>query len=302
MLRRERRTRVGLVRQRDAGHDEHAAWSEPRYEVRGDLLQHGRDDIRDDDVESSGHVGRAPETDGDGDTVAFGVVARGVDGEPVGVDRDDRRRAALRRRDGEDARSGTDIEKALAIECDRGERLETLLRRRMETGAEGHAGIEHDGDRIAARHLDPRRSYEEPSYPKRRELGLPRLEPVFLLDLARDELADRTETEGLQVPERVLRVVHLGDAFGIHRHVRLHDVIRAAARLDGKLDRDALMTDAREDLAHRFHRFRVRGHRDLEPAELWGAHSPPMASLIRSNTPRASSVCSGVPSISWSRL
>src|SRR6185503_941338 len=211
---------------------------------------------------------------------------------------------ALRGGDREDARAGSDVEHALRLERDRRERLEALLRRRMQARAERHARIEHDLDHaVRVARLGPRRAHEETADAQRRELRLPRLEPVLLFDLLRGELADRPEPERLEVAERIANVVHLRDDLAVVEEVRLHGVIESAARLDRKVDGDALMTDPREDLAHGLDGLSVGGDGDLEPTSFWRHYSPPMASLMRSNIVRASSALwSGAPSISRSFL
>src|ERR1700704_3620948 len=94
-------------------------------------LQHRRDDVRDDHVETAWDILSAPLADRDRDAVARRVLTRGVDGERVGVDGPDGRRAALRRGDREDARARSDIEDALSLERQRRKRLEALLSRWM---------------------------------------------------------------------------------------------------------------------------------------------------------------------------
>src|SRR6185503_12456074 len=67
---------------------------------------------------------------------------------------------APRRGDREDARARADVEHAPTLELQRRERLEALLGRRMQAGAECHAGIEHDLDGVVVG-LGPRRSHHE---------------------------------------------------------------------------------------------------------------------------------------------
>jgi hypothetical protein len=66
--------------------------------------------------------------------------------------------------------------------------------------------------------------------------------------------------------EGVAHVVHLRDGFAVLEQVRLHRVIHPTARLEREIDGDALMADAREDLAHGLHRFGAGGHAQLQPA------------------------------------
>jgi hypothetical protein len=65
------------------------------------------------------------------------------------------------------------------------------------------------------------------------------------------------------VAERVANVVHLRHDLAVVEQVRLHGVVEAPARLDRQIDRDALMTDAREDLAHGLDGLSVCGDREL---------------------------------------
>jgi hypothetical protein len=160
----------------------------------------------------------------------------------------------------------------------------------MQPRAERHARIEHDLDRaIRAGRLRPRRTHDEAADAQRGELRLPRLEPVLFLDLLRRKLADRPEPECLEMAKRVPDVIHLRDDLAVVEEVRLHGVVEPAARLDRQIHRDALMPDARQDLAHGLDGLGVDRDRDLKPASSRRHYSPPMASLMRSNIVRASS-------------
>src|SRR3989442_9008918 len=136
----------------------------------------------------------------------------------------------------------------------------------METGAERHARVERDGDGMGRARIRPGRAHEESADADRRDCRLPSLEPVLVLDFANGELADGSQTEGLEVPERIACVGDLRGGIYVLDEVRLHRVISAATRRDGNVDGDAVVTVATQDLAHRFDRLRVGGNGDLEPA------------------------------------
>ena len=78
-------------------------------------------------------------------------------------------------------------------------------------------------------------------------------------------VADRAEAERLEVAERVTHPAHADAGDVIVHEIRLHDMERAW--LERLFDRDAVVADAPEDLAHRFDRLRMRRDRDLEPAD-----------------------------------
>ena len=68
------------------------------------------------------------------------------------------------------------------------------------------------------------------------------------------------------MPERIACVGDFRDGIDILDEVCLHRVIGAATWRDGHVDRDAVVTVATQNLAHRFDRLCVGGNGDLEPA------------------------------------
>src|SRR5260221_9862538 len=135
----------------------------------------------------------------------------------------------------------------------------------MEAGAEGNAWVERQHDRVARVDVGPGRAHQERSDADRLERRLPGLEPVLVLDLLDQQVADRTEPERLQMAERVAHAAHTDARDVVVDEVGLHEVQRVS--LERLLDGDAVVADPAEDLAHRFDRFSVRGYRDLEPAD-----------------------------------
>jgi len=116
---------------------------------------------------------------------------------------------------------------------------------------------------------------EETADPHGRDRRLPGLEPVLVIDSANGELPDRPEPERLEVAERVARVRYLGERVTVLDEIRLHGVIRSAARLDGQIDGDTVVAEAAQDLAHGFDRLGMRRDGDLEPADPRRASSHP---------------------------
>ena len=233
--------------------------------MRRDLHEDGPDEIREHHVERAVDVRGRSGPRVDRDAVRLRVFLRRAHRERIGVDADDLTRAALGRRDREDAGAGTYIENAHALEIEVRDRLETLLRRGMQTGSERHPRIEGDGDRAFLRCVGPRRTDEEPADVDRRDRRLPRLEPILVIDRADSELADRSESERLQMAECVASIGDLRGGVGVFDEVCLDRVIGSAARRERKLDRDPVVTVAAQDLADRFDRLRVRGNTDLKP-------------------------------------
>src|SRR5438445_242123 len=76
--------------------------------------------------------------------------------------------------------------------------------------------------------LRPRRPDEEVTNANRRERRLPAFEPVLVAYLMDRELGDRTEAEGLKVPERISDVRDFRVGIGVQGDVRLDSVVRAA--------------------------------------------------------------------------
>jgi len=136
----------------------------------------------------------------------------------------------------------------------------------MQAGPEGHAGIERQHDGLARIGVGPCRPHEERADADRLERRLPGLEPLLIGDLADLQLADRTEAERLQVPERVADASHADAGDLVVHEVRLHDRERRA--VERLLDGHAVVAHAPEDLAHGVDRLRVGRDRDLEPADL----------------------------------
>ena len=81
--------------------------------------------------------------DVDVDAVGVGVGQRRLDGDGIDVDRDDRREPEAHARDRENARAAADVEQGAAL-GGRREELDAEPRRRMRTGAERAAGVDHD--------------------------------------------------------------------------------------------------------------------------------------------------------------
>jgi len=133
----------------------------------------------------------------------------------------------------------------------------------MQPRAEGHARIERQHDGITGIGVGPRGPHEERADPNGFERRLPGLEPRLLLDLADREVADRPEAEGLEVAERIADAAHADARDAVVDQIRLHDMERTG--LQRLLDRDAVVADATEDLAHRLDRLNVGRDRDLEP-------------------------------------
>ena len=116
---------------------------------------------------------------------------------------------------------------------------------------------------------------EETADPHGHDRRLPGLEPVLVIDGADGELPDRPEPERLEVAERVARVRYLGERVTVLDEIRLHGVIRSAARIDGQVDGDTVVAEAAQDLAHGFDRLGMRRDGDLEPADPRRASSHP---------------------------
>ena len=135
----------------------------------------------------------------------------------------------------------------------------------MEAGPERHARVERQHDGVAGVDLRPGRSHEERADADGLERGLPCLEPGLLLDLTDAEVADRAEAEGLKVAEGITDPTDADARDPVVDEVRLHH--RGRQRVERLFDRDAVVADAPEDLAHRFDRLAMRRDRDLEPAD-----------------------------------
>ena len=151
--------------------------------------------------------------------------------------------------------------------------------RRMQAGPEGHARVEGEDDVVGLAAVTPpgRPDDEPPADPHDREVRLPGLGPVGLVDDPRPELADRPQAERLEVTER-LGGLGDGPLRGrpvARRHVGPDD--RRPGRVDARaetlvdelerrLDARAAGRDPAEDLADRLDRLDVGLDRELEPA------------------------------------
>ena len=119
------------------------------------------------------------------------------------------RRAELERGDGEDPRAAADIEDARAGEDARGR--PAPRRRRGTAASSGGApsrtpcrGRGRGRRRRAAPVPSPGRPDDQPAADAQdREVGLPRLGPVVLVDEPRPQLADRAQPERLEMSERL---------------------------------------------------------------------------------------------------
>src|SRR5438552_10391852 len=134
----------------------------------------------------------------------------------------------------------------------------------MEAGPERHARVERQHDGVAGIGVGPRRADEERTDADGLERGLPCLEPGLLLDLTDGEIADRPEAERLKVAERVADPTDADARDPVVDEVRLHH--RGRQRIEWLFDRDAVVADAPEGLAHRFDRLPMPPDRHPAPA------------------------------------
>ena len=140
-------------------------------------------------------------------------------------------------------------------------------RRRVEAGPEGHARVERDDHLVGDGAMPPpgRPDDDPPAEPQDREVALPGVGPVVLVDLARLQLADGAQPEGLEVAKVGLDLRDVGGGRAVigHRQVGAHDG-RAAGidagsqplvdELERGLDAHAAGRDPREDLRDRLDR------------------------------------------------
>ena len=115
------------------------------------------------------------------------------------------RRPELHRGDREDPRAAADVEDAgagqLAAIRERLERRQAQPGRRVQAGPERHPRIEREDDVVRRAPMAPpgRPDDEPPADPQDREVGLPGLGPVGLVDEPGPQLADRPQPERLEV-------------------------------------------------------------------------------------------------------
>jgi len=155
---------------------------------------------------------------------------------------------------------------------------------------------------------------DPPPDPQHREVRLPRIGPVRLVDQAGPDLADRAQTERLEMAERLGGLGHpalrgsritRGQVGPDRRRPRWVDTSTEALvdELEGGLHRDPARSDAPEDLADRLDRLDVRLDRDLQP-RVTVARGPghPSPSFSRKPPdPWTSSPLSAASSVSSSR-
>ena len=111
--------------------------------------------------------------------------------------------------DRQDARAAADVEdpwrrSTPAVVGERLERGQAQAGRRVEPGPEGHARVEREDDVVGlAPMAAPRRTdHEPPADAQDREVRLPGLGPVLLVDDPGPQLADGPQPERLEVAER----------------------------------------------------------------------------------------------------
>ena len=214
--------------------------------------------------------------------VAPGVGRGRLDGDRVGVDAERGRGAQLERGDGQDPRAAADVEDARVRHAapigHRLERGEAQPGRRMEPGPERHPRIEREDDIVGrASMAAPRRPDDQsPADAHDREVRLPGVGPVGLLDDPRPELPDRPQSERLQMAERLGDLGHraIGRGPVARRQVGAHGGrpgrIQPGAEtlvheLERGLDRCPARRHPAEDLADRLDRLDVGVDRQLEP-------------------------------------
>ena len=145
-------------------------------------------------------------------------------------------------------------------------------------GPEGHAGVEIEDDVVGpGRMLPPGRLDHDPAAdPHHREVGLPRLGPVRLVDDPGPQVADRAQAERLEVAERLARLGRgpLGGGKVARRDVgpdgrrpgRVDPGAEALLdELEGGLDARAAGRDPAEDLGHRLDGLDVGLDGELQP-------------------------------------
>ena len=150
--------------------------------------------------------------------LAVGVGHRRLDGDRIDVDRDDRREPEAHARDREDARAAADVEEGAAL-GGRREELDAEPRRRMRTGAERAAGVDHDRPSGIGRLL-PGRPDPEPADGDRVMEAPPRVLPSLrhgLYDGTR-ELAEKRIDVGDRDVGRQLDHVAVHDLLEPGRH------------------------------------------------------------------------------------
>ena len=142
-----------------------------------------------------------------GHPVATRVGGRGLDRDGVGVHAKHRPGTQERRCDGQDARSGADIQ-------DPGTLQEARIRPALDAGhaqpsrgmqprAEGHARIERQDHIPRSRMMSPPRGPDDEvlTDTQHREVLLPGGRPILLVDRLDGELADGPQPEGLEMPQ-----------------------------------------------------------------------------------------------------
>ena len=210
------------------------------------------------------------------------VGCRRLDRDRVRVDADGARGSQLEGGDGQDPRPAPDIEDARAGEDPAiGELLDpgqAQPRRRMQPGPERHPRVEREDDVAGlAPVASPGRSDDQPpSDAHDREVGLPGIGPVGLLDDPRPQLADRSQPERLEMAERLGDLCHgpVGSGPVACRDVGADD--RRPARIEPRaqalvdelergLHRGPTRRRPPEDLADGLDRLDVGLDRQLEP-------------------------------------
>ena len=155
------------------------------------------------------------------------------------------------------------VEAVASTVSDPFDRLQAESRRRMEAGPECHPGIESDDDIAGPRAMAPPRwpDHEAASEAQHREVGLPGLGPVRLMDEPGRQLADRSKAEGLEMAQRLARFRYRPSRcrFVTSRHVCAHDGRSRrvdprpkafVGQLERRLDARAAGCDPAEDLRH----------------------------------------------------
>ena len=275
---------IGFAIDEDPRRDEDAARPELVAQARRERHQQPGDEIGKDDVEGRFAGRQAPLADAQssGEPVAPGVGRGRLDGDRVGVDAERGRGAQLERGDGQDPRAAADVEDAgvrhAAPIGHRLERGEAQPGRRMEPGPERHPRIEREDDIVGGASMAaPRRPDDQsPADAHDREVRLPGVGPVGLLDDPRPELPDRAEPERLEMAERLGDLGHraIGRDPVARRQIGAHGGrpgrIQPSAEtlvheLERGLDRCPAGRHPAEDLADRLDRFDVGVDRQLEP-------------------------------------
>ena len=150
--------------------------------------------------------------------VAPRVRGRGVDRDRVHVHGEHLAGPELRRRDRQDPGPGAHVEdpRRPAVRATRPEHAavrqrlegrEAQPRRRVQPGPERHARVQREDHVVGLAAVAPPRrpDHDPPPDPQHREVRLPGVRPVRLVDDAGREVADRAQPERLEVAEVALR-------------------------------------------------------------------------------------------------